>query len=122
MAKKTPPFARWHLLIVVMALLMARPLISSLFTGTSTEYSYSEFKSLVQTSAVQDVVIMQDRIVGTLHEGGSFSTVRVDDPTLLPALEKHSVNVRGRNPNRSEERRVGKECVSECRSRWSPYH
>src|SRR3546814_13657407 len=33
----------------------------------------------------------------------------------------------GRNPKtgeevRSEERRVGKECVSTCRSRWSPYH
>src|SRR3546814_1610630 len=32
-----------------------------------------------------------------------------------------------RNPQdtariRSEERRVGKECVSTCRSRWSPYH
>src|SRR3546814_7101724 len=25
-------------------------------------------------------------------------------------------------PRRSEERRVGKECVSTCRSRWSPYH
>ena len=24
--------------------------------------------------------------------------------------------------NRSEERRVGKECQSVCRSRWSPYH
>src|SRR3546814_21036145 len=24
--------------------------------------------------------------------------------------------------HRSEERRVGKECVSTCRSRWSPYH
>src|SRR3546814_13202720 len=29
----------------------------------------------------------------------------------------------GRQPStRSEERRVGKECVSTCRSRWSPYH
>src|SRR3546814_16692438 len=28
-----------------------------------------------------------------------------------------------RSPStRSEERRVGKECVSTCRSRWSPYH
>src|SRR3546814_17965125 len=33
-----------------------------------------------------------------------------------------------RHPNllfiatRSEERRVGQECVSTCRSRWSPYH
>ena len=25
-------------------------------------------------------------------------------------------------PLRSEERRVGKECLLECRSRWSPYH
>src|SRR3546814_12412111 len=24
--------------------------------------------------------------------------------------------------SRSEERRVGKECVSTCRSRWAPYH
>ena len=27
-----------------------------------------------------------------------------------------------RRIGRSEERRVGKECVSLCRSRWSPYH
>src|SRR3546814_18926330 len=28
----------------------------------------------------------------------------------------------GEDNVRSEERRVGKECVSTCRSRWSPYH
>src|SRR3546814_16686827 len=28
----------------------------------------------------------------------------------------------GLRETRSEERRVGKECVSTCRSRWSPYH
>ena len=28
----------------------------------------------------------------------------------------------GERERRSEERRVGKECVSTCRSRWSPYH
>src|SRR3546814_4818516 len=28
----------------------------------------------------------------------------------------------GMTQERSEERRVGKECVSTCRSRWSPYH
>src|SRR3546814_20059910 len=31
-------------------------------------------------------------------------------------------SVRGSLGMRSEERRVGKECVSPCRSRWSPYH
>ena len=35
----------------------------------------------------------------------------IADP-LLDLVEK----------TRSEERRVGKECVSTCRSRWSPYH
>src|SRR3546814_12177521 len=28
----------------------------------------------------------------------------------------------GIDASRSEERRVGKECVSTCSSRWSPYH
>src|SRR3546814_3563422 len=31
-------------------------------------------------------------------------------------------NANGDFMGRSEERRVGKECVSTCRSRWSPYH
>src|SRR3546814_11031611 len=32
-----------------------------------------------------------------------------------PSIECYAVD-------RSEERRVGKECVSTCRYRWSPYH
>src|SRR3546814_14695677 len=46
---------------------------------------------------------------------------------LLGGKETHAgLSVR-RKPappsgERSEERRVGKECVSTCRSRWSPYH
>src|SRR3546814_17186916 len=38
------------------------------------------------------------------HDGNYFA-----DPATLDRI-------------RSEERRVGKECVSTCRSRWSPYH
>src|SRR3546814_11640627 len=33
-----------------------------------------------------------------------------------------AIFVVGKESDRSEERRVGKECVSTCRSRWSPYH
>src|SRR3546814_18544263 len=36
------------------------------------------------------------------------------------ALVRKQVYVRRKKP-RSEARRVGKECVSKCRSRWSPY-
>src|SRR3546814_10360167 len=41
----------------------------------------------------------------------------------LPAYVKgHSQGDYVFNHARSEERRVGKECGSTCRSRWSPYH
>src|SRR3546814_5151191 len=38
-----------------------------------------------------------------------------------PRIDFGSLHHRPKPP-RSEERRVGKECVSTCRSRWSPYH
>src|SRR3546814_20821748 len=44
---------------------------------------------------------------------------------LRPAMRKGAFEWREHeagDEQRSEERRVGKECVSKCRSRWSPYH
>src|SRR3546814_14580720 len=42
-------------------------------------------------------------------------------PTIMIRTRKKTIVPR--TPmQRSEERRVGKECVSTCRSRWSPYH
>src|SRR3546814_7759776 len=45
-------------------------------------------------------------------------------PCHAPALQAPPGARRNAPPRpvRSEERRVGKECVSTCRSRWSPYH
>ena len=37
----------------------------------------------------------------------------------IPGRTRHAVTL---DLDRSEERRVGKECVQPCRSRWSPYH
>src|SRR3546814_4008197 len=58
---------------------------------------------------------------GTLHarlhevEGRMDHRMRrVDDTDLRYGL-RHAMS-------RSEDRSVGKECVSTCRSRWSPYH
>src|SRR3546814_3584331 len=42
------------------------------------------------------------------------------DPIRMNFLEQRAFH--GTMSMRSEERRVGKECVSTCRSRWSPYH
>src|SRR3546814_13126352 len=41
-------------------------------------------------------------------------------PALVAAVEAHEAHPF--ELVRSEERRVGKECVSTCKSRWSPYH
>src|SRR3546814_2767727 len=47
----------------------------------------------------------------------------------LPSVRPNSIltgsstsPITERSRARSEERRVGNECVSTCRSRWSPYH
>src|SRR3546814_18677097 len=44
------------------------------------------------------------------------------DESKLAAVIGKLVRIRKETAKRSEERRVGKECVSTCRSRWSPYH
>src|SRR3546814_10605436 len=46
----------------------------------------------------------------------------VEPGALREIIAAGQVRGRRRHQPRSEERRVGKECVSTCRSRWSPYH
>src|SRR3546814_13953423 len=41
--------------------------------------------------------------------------------TMQPS-RREVVTLTAQKGGRSEERRVGKECVSTCSSRWSPYH
>src|SRR3546814_5251199 len=43
-------------------------------------------------------------------------------PPAWQPVAAPSRQLRGSRGSRSEERRVGKECVSTCRYRWSPYH
>src|SRR3546814_3443577 len=43
------------------------------------------------------------------------------EPPARSVDDRRGMDRRCRDP-RSEERRVGQECVSTCRSRWSPYH
>src|SRR3546814_11424478 len=47
-----------------------------------------------------------------------------ENEVLRAARERHEQQeaVEAAEAERSEERRVGKECVSTCRYRWSPYH
>src|SRR3546814_21061136 len=49
-------------------------------------------------------------------------SVAVYVDVMLKAKRERVVGIHRRLAPRSEERRVGKECVSTCRSRWSPSH
>ena len=57
-----------------------------------------------------------------LRNTGVWVTASVALELLLGLATALALNRGLRGSNRSEERRVGKECVQPCRSRWSPYH
>src|SRR3546814_19465509 len=64
--------------------------------------------------AVHDASVLARYLVIAIH---GQTTVGEDDVAL-----HRTQGVKWPLHERSEERRVGQECVSPCRSRWSPYH
>src|SRR3546814_12332597 len=70
------------------------------YAAEGTIAGLPNIEDMVVTSD-QSWVIASSMVVGTQPQGALY---------LIDAK------------TRSEERRVGKECVSTCRSRWSPYH
>src|SRR3546814_15776717 len=62
--------------------------------------------------------IERERVAG--REGVTIGEPTRVDRGLVAGGAEHQIG--GEAEQRSEERRVGKECVSTCRSRWSPYH
>src|SRR3546814_3906863 len=80
---------------------------------TAYEMRISDWSSDVCSSdlGIIDAVIAVVELLQAGHIGRHVAVGRADD-TGRP----------GHDMVRSEERRVGKECVSTCRSRWSPNH
>src|SRR3546814_13897105 len=72
---------------------------------TAYEMRISDWSSDVCSSDLEDVVD------GRLQPAAGVAQL------LAVAVDAEEPGI-----ERSEERRVGKECVSTCRSRWSPYH
>src|SRR3546814_7153009 len=76
----------------------------------------------VQTCALP---IFQNRPGKTIAITGEFDNESLSNVLLSLSYTSHfdySIKNNEVMISRSEERRVGKECVSTCRSRWSPYH
>src|SRR3546814_11907918 len=91
--------------------------------GVGEESQESQAGRCQVTSAAPHIPVLLDEVLtalaiapGERHVDGTFgaggySAAMVDHGAQVFALD--------RDP-RSEERRVGQECVSTCRSRWSP--
>src|SRR3546814_16015676 len=60
------------------------------------------------------------RAVARLAERAPIASVAVETDAVTG--EYVLLLARAAGPGRSEERRVGKECVMTCRSRWAPFH
>src|SRR3546814_1831228 len=88
---------------------------------TAYEMRISDWSSDVCSS---DLPVEVDAVAGAriadvaLHQPGLLE----DGQMLRGRGRRHRQQVGQPAEIRSEERRVGKECVSTCRSRWSPYH
>src|SRR3546814_18618524 len=61
-------------------------------------------------------------IAAALERIASYPMHRTSSPAANIVLDVRNRLHTLRRRERSEERRVGKECVSTCRSRWSPDH
>src|SRR3546814_14186856 len=70
--------------------------------------------------AAQSLYLIEGELQFEDTAGKALSTLRANDAAATHRIAHQSP--RTVSARRSEERRVGKECVSTCRSRWSPDH
>src|SRR3546814_16954571 len=76
----------------------------------------------LQQARFRDIFESDQQSAGLVAGGRDFACIQFENTpaqTGKLVLDLESTN---RFAIRSEERRVGKECVSTCRSRWVPYH
>jgi cell division protease FtsH len=94
---KKSNFNAWYILIAVLAILIVQAIFQE---ARETEYlPYSQFRAYLEQGKVDELVITEGRIVGTLKEAAPgeperFVTTRVD-PEFAQELEKHGVEFRG---------------------------
>src|SRR3546814_2939298 len=95
---------------------------------TAYEMRISDWSSDVCSSDLESERVM-DVILPLLMAATAWLMIRVRyQRGRIALLGRHLADLKLEShmetltQGRSEERRVGKECVSTCRSRWSPYH
>src|SRR3546814_20780941 len=91
-------------------------------------YLSGDIDNPTEPVAPTDIAVMCATAADEASDRGHHVRYAGPDHLVLPvhgiAMKRALLNLLGNalRFGRSEERRVGKECVSTCRSRWSPYH
>ncbi len=96
-----PGSAVWYVLALFLLLALGQAFYFSMQAGK--EISYSDFKQRVRDGSVQEVVVAEDRVRGTLKGDSKpklFVAVRIEDPKLLEDLERAGVKFTGEAPNK----------------------
>src|SRR3546814_16503622 len=69
-----------------------------------------------------DVFVPDDDVVGPVDGGWTVARATLGNESVSIGGGDGGMSLPGSALSRSEERRVGKECVRTCRSRWSPHN
>src|SRR5687768_1679648 len=96
--RPAPRWTMWYVLGFLLLLALGQAFFVSMQSARTIPYS--EFKTRVRENKVQEVVVAEDRIRGTMKGSGdararSFSAVRIEDPKLIEDLERYSVKYTG---------------------------
>jgi cell division protease FtsH len=87
----------WYVLGVLLLVALGQAFFYALQSGDTI--SYSDFKSNVRQHKVQEVVVGEDRVRGTLKANGGkarpFTAIRIEDPKLVEELEQNGVKYTG---------------------------
>src|SRR3546814_14446878 len=85
---------------------------------TPTDRGVDQSEALRRRLELRDAIL----VVGPFDLGAHIEALAVRLDAAEDAQRRDARDIGTVVDLRSEERRVGKECVSTCRSRWSPYH
>src|SRR3546814_4551912 len=91
------------------------------FFSSRRRHTICAFVTGVQTCALPISFVLRDKTQRIGRNPKTGVEVPISPRRVLTFRASQSMRDRIAG-TRSEERRVGKECVSTCRSRWSPYH
>src|SRR3546814_20356221 len=94
--------------------------------GTVQSLEHSHWQRLVDVNLMGPIHVIETLVPPMIEAGRGGHLVNVSSAAGIIGMPWHAAysaskfGIRG--VSGSDERRVGKACVSQCRSRWSPYH